>query len=64
MPMIQVQMYPGRSPEQKQALVQALTEAFVTTAGGTPQGVQVILQEVEKSHWATGGVLASAPPKG
>ncbi|MBS7813731.1 2-hydroxymuconate tautomerase [Roseococcus pinisoli] len=65
MPMIQVQMYAGRSPDQKRALVKALTEAFVTTAGGTPQAVQVVLQEVEKSDWATGGVLASeTPPKG
>lgn len=59
MPMIRVEMYPGRTPEQKRALVKALTEAFVSTAGGHAQGVQVILSEVEKSAWATGGVLAS-----
>ncbi len=59
MPMIRVEMFAGRTPEQKSALVKALTEAFVSTAGGTPQAVQVILQDVEKSSWATAGVLAS-----
>lgn len=64
MPMIHVEMYPGRTPEQKKALVKALTEAFVNTAGGTPQAVQIILREVEKSDWAAGGVLASDKPGG
>ncbi len=59
MPMIRVEMFPGRTADQKRALVKALTEAFVSTAGGTPQGVQIVLSEVEKSDWATAGVLAS-----
>ncbi|WP_421994639.1 2-hydroxymuconate tautomerase [Roseococcus sp.] len=59
MPMIRVEMYAGRSPEQKKALVKALTEAFVATAGSTPDSVQIVLQDIEKSDWATGGVLAS-----
>lgn len=59
MPMIRVEMFAGRTPEQKSALVKALTEAFISTAGGTPQSVQIILQDVEKSAWATAGVLAS-----
>ncbi len=63
MPVIQVDMFAGRSPEQKRALVKALTEAFVSTAGSTPQAVQVILREVEKSDWATAGVMASEPAK-
>lgn len=59
MPMIRVEMFPGRTADQKRALVKALTEAFVSTAGGTPQGVQIVLSEVEKSDWATAGILAS-----
>lgn len=59
MPMIRVEMFAGRTPEQKKALVKALTEAFVSTAGSTPESVQIILQDVEKSEWATAGVLAS-----
>lgn len=59
MPMIRVEMYAGRTPEQKKALVKALTEAFVSTAGSTPESVQIILQEIEKNEWATAGVFAS-----
>jgi len=62
MPVIHVEMFAGRTPEQKKALVKALTDAFVSTAGSTPQAVQVILRDVEKSDWATAGVLASEPP--
>jgi 4-oxalocrotonate tautomerase len=57
--MIRVEMYAGRTPEQKKALVKALTEAFVSTAGSTPESVQIILQEIEKNEWATAGVFAS-----
>jgi 4-oxalocrotonate tautomerase len=57
--MIRVEMFAGRTPAQKKALVKALTEAFVSTAGSTPESVQIILQDVEKSEWATAGVFAS-----
>jgi 4-oxalocrotonate tautomerase len=59
MPMIRVEMFAGRTVEQKKALVKALTEAFVSTAGSTPESVQIILQDVPKNEWATAGVFAS-----
>lgn len=63
MPMIRVEMFPGRSLEQKRAFAKAVTESFVAICGGTPQGVQIIFSEVEKSDWATAGRLAvDAPP--
>ena len=36
MPMIRVEMYKGRTPEQKRALAKELTEAFVRAGGSTP----------------------------
>ena len=59
MPLIQVQMFAGRTPQQKRDLVQALTDAFVETAGSTPDEVDVILTDVEQSDWAQGGELFS-----
>ncbi len=59
MPMIQVQMFSGRTAEQKRNLVRALTDAFVQTAGSTVDAVDVILTDVEKSDWAQGGELFS-----
>lgn len=59
MPMIKVEMYPGRTVEQKRAFAKAITESFVTICGGTPQSVHVVFQDVAKSDWAIAGVLGS-----
>lgn len=59
MPVIRVEMFAGRSPEQKRALVRDLTTAFVGAAGGNPESVQVVITDVEKSDWASGGQLFS-----
>lgn len=64
MPNIHVQLFAGRTVEQKRALAQALTEATVRTLGGSPEAVDVIFTDVQKHDWATGGQLWSdkAPP--
>jgi len=62
MPMIKVEMFPGRTPDQKRAFAKAITESFVTICGGTPQSVHVVYQEVEKGDWAVAGSLASDAP--
>ena len=59
MPVIRVEMFKGRTPEQKRAMVKEVTDAFVRTAGGTPEAVHVIITDVEKSDWAVAGTLAS-----
>lgn len=64
MPTIRVEMFEGRTPEQKRNLVRALTEACVETLGTKPDSVDVILYDVKPSEWATGGVLWSEKNKG
>lgn len=59
MPTIRVEMFEGRTPEQKQAFVKALTQAAEDTLGSRPEDVDVLLYEIKKSDWATGGVLWS-----
>ena len=61
MPMIKVELFPGRTTDQKRAFAKAVTEAFVTHCNGTPQSVQIIFQDVAKEDWATAGRLASDP---
>ena len=56
MPTIRVDMMAGRTPEQKTALVQALTKAVVDTLGGSPESVDILLYDIERQNWATGGV--------
>ncbi len=62
MPLIQVSMFAGRTPEQKRAFAQALTEAAVRTIGATPDSVDIIFTDVERGDWATAGRLWSDPP--
>ena len=67
MPFAQIYMLEGRTPEQKKALAQALTEATVKTLGVKPDGVDVMFFDVARHDWATAGVpwseRAPAPPK-
>lgn len=51
MPIIRVEMFSGRSVDQKRALVRELTEAFVNAAGVLPQSVHVVITDVDKSDW-------------
>jgi 4-oxalocrotonate tautomerase len=67
MPTIHVEMFAGRTLEQKRALAQALTQATVQTLGGSADAVDIIFTDVMRHDWATGGRLwsdaaAPAPP--
>ncbi|MCG5241181.1 4-oxalocrotonate tautomerase [Azospirillum doebereinerae] len=59
MPTLNIQLFEGRTPEQKRAYAKALTEATVTVLGCSPSAVEIIFQDVKKSDWASGGVLWS-----
>ncbi|MCG8383804.1 MAG: 4-oxalocrotonate tautomerase [Gammaproteobacteria bacterium] len=59
MPIIRVEMIEGRSAEQKQALSQALTDAFVQTCQGKAESVYVVIEDVKKENWAIAGKLVS-----
>jgi 4-oxalocrotonate tautomerase len=57
MPIIRVEMFKGRSREEKRSRVRELTETFVRVAGGKPESVTIILQDVDKEDWAAAGAL-------
>lgn len=57
MPVVTVQLWEGRTTEQKRALVSDITEAVVTHAGADSSGLHVVLQEVSPENWARAGVL-------
>ncbi len=59
MPTIHVELFAGRTVEQKRALARALTEATVATLGGSADSVDVIFSDVQRHDWATGGQLWS-----
>ena len=57
MPVVTVQLYEGRSLDQKRHLAGAITKAMVEHAGADPSGLHVVLQEIPPENWARAGVL-------
>ncbi len=62
MPVVTIQMWEGRSVEQKRELVKAITKAMVDIAGATPQNTTIVIQDVPKTNWGQNGGLASDLP--
>jgi 4-oxalocrotonate tautomerase len=64
MPTIRVELFEGRTAQQKSALAREITDACVRVLGGSADGVDVLFFEIARQDWATGGTLWSdkAPP--
>lgn len=59
MPIIRVEMFKGRSRDQKRALVRELTDGFARSRGGKPEGRHVIITEIDREDWGSGGQLSA-----
>lgn len=57
MPVVTVQLWPGRTVNQKRRLVAAITDAMVQHADSTPDHLHVIIQDVPKDSWGRNGRL-------
>ena len=58
MPVIRVEMF-KRTQDQKRNLARELTEAFVKTCGGNKESIKILITEVNKNDWASGGVITA-----
>lgn len=56
MPLIEVTMVEGRSPEQLRKLISDLTAAVVEAVDAPVEAVRVVIREVPGTHWAAGDV--------
>jgi len=61
MPNITIQWYAGRTQQQKREIVAAITDAMVTIGKTTPDQVQIVFLDVERSNWGINGKLAADP---
>jgi 4-oxalocrotonate tautomerase len=52
MPLIDVSIAQGRTPEQLRALVSALHKAAEESVGAVPENTTVIIREVPPTHWS------------
>ena len=58
MPVVIVEMWEGRTVEQKKQLVEGIT-SVIAKLGVSPEAVQIIIKDNPKHNWARGGKLAS-----
>lgn len=56
MPLIEVTLVQGRTPDQLRALITGLTSAAETALGASRAAIRVVLREVPETHWAAGDV--------
>jgi 4-oxalocrotonate tautomerase len=61
MPTYHVEMMEGRTIEQKKKLVEAITRVSVEILGGQPDSVDILITDIKRENWATGGKLWSEP---
>ena len=59
MPIVQIEMFEGRTLEQKRALVEKVTEAICETVNTSKDNVSIIIREMSKENYSKGGVLFS-----
>lgn len=54
MPLIEVSIARGRSPEQLRSLIHELHLAAEKAVGAVPDNTTVIIREIEHEHWSRG----------
>jgi 4-oxalocrotonate tautomerase len=57
MPVIRISMWDGRTREQKEKLVEAITKSMAEIAKTPKEHVWIIFEDVKKCDWAIGGDL-------
>jgi len=58
-PLVEVTLAEGRTPQQVRNLMREVHEAVLRTADTRSEHIRVIVREVPRSHWATGDVTLS-----
>ena len=56
MPIVNIMLIEGRTPEQKKAMFKAVTDAIVQTLGAPRESVRIVINEVPMEHFVVGGM--------
>ena len=64
MPLVEVTLVEGRTPEQIRGLISGLTAAVVDGVDAPEESVRVVVREVPATHWAAGDVTIAERRKG
>jgi len=58
MPLVNITMLEGRSPDKIEALIKNVTETVANTLEAPKQNVRIVIHEVPKTHFGIGGESA------
>lgn len=61
MPTYHIEMFEGRTLEQKKKLVEQITRVTAEVLLVKPESVDIVITDVKRENWATGGILWSEP---
>ncbi|MCX7708291.1 MAG: tautomerase family protein [Clostridia bacterium] len=61
MPIVRIELWRGRTLDQKKELAKAITEDMVRILKVRMESIQVIFEEVEKDNWAIAGTISDQP---
>lgn len=59
MPIVTIKMLEGRTDDQKRDLVEKVTAAISESVDAPKENISIIIEEMQKSHYAIGGVSKS-----
>lgn len=57
MPILRLEMHPGRTADQKRAFVREVTRVVVETLNCPPESVDIVISEVAREDWGKAGKL-------
>jgi 4-oxalocrotonate tautomerase len=55
-PLVEVSLVEGRTPEQIRSLIHELHEAVVRALAAPPANVRILVRELPAAHWAAGDI--------
>lgn len=62
MPIVRIELYSGRTAEQKAACARDVIEAVARHLNAPAEGTQVVFIDVDKGSWIMGAKRPPAPP--
>ncbi len=63
MPLVKIELFPGRSPEKKAELAREITTTLERVAGIKPEATTVMFAEVKPEDWFVAGEALGSPAK-
>lgn len=63
MPIVIIYTWEGKTVDQKRKLSEAITKDLVEIGGVRREAVEIIINDMPKTNWSQGGVLAVDRPE-